>query len=389
MQYFKVQIDVKGLSIKSTSARPYKGQRDLSLNKSTSLQATALVWNLSGGGRIAIAFVEKAIGSLAPHEHYGIHLMAELTWSLAIFDNGTETSNLRVVSELDHDVVFGQGAGCGDESALLANSSSHPNASWEAWLGIAAVFEHLIRLEDSELSKKLADGPFVKSFALSCGFIFEGEESVEACASLLRQRIEDIKHDRQPKLDNPPLNIWTAPIVPQLNLGNPLLTSRTATPVMTPPSEETESSVSSSEFDKDELVHEMSTAPSEITLERHLHQRPSFLHRNGRAHTEIIHNAPIQAAQVARGVSPNDSLGSWQLVENAPLVATAEDGGPSQAYQAETKEQEELFLDQSQISDFDMHPGHKHWEWVKDRERWKRRGRSGQEEIDWFPESFA
>ncbi|KPM37393.1 hypothetical protein AK830_g9176 [Neonectria ditissima] len=42
---------------------------------------------------------------------------------------------------------------------------------------------------------------------------------------------------------------------------------------------------------------------------------------------------------------------------------------------------------QDQPNEFDSHPGHKVWEWVPERQRWRRRG--GTKEADWFPDFFA
>lgn len=44
-------------------------------------------------------------------------------------------------------------------------------------------------------------------------------------------------------------------------------------------------------------------------------------------------------------------------------------------------------FDQSQLTDFKDHPGHKVWEWDKERLRWRRRG--GTTEADLFPDFFA
>lgn len=328
MQCHKGRITITGLSTEFSSARPYKIQGGFSLHRSTPIHAIALFWNQSDGGYISIAFVEKALGSLVPRGHNGIHLIVQITWRLAIFDKGTETSHLRAVSELDHDVVFGRGVGCGNWKDSLAsqqplfNSFNHLNSSWEGWLRIAAVVEQLIRLSHSELRKKFEDVPFVKSLALSCGFILEGEMSAKTWASILCQRIEAIKHDRQPAVNNFPRPV------------------RAAAPDTVSQSEETESSISTG-FDADDLVYEVS------------------------------------------------SPGSWIFVKNSSPQATIEDGSPAQVGGAETEEYGEPWFNQGQMSEFDTDPGHKEWEWDKDRQRWKRRGRSGLEETDWFPESFA
>ena len=146
--------------------------------------------------------------------------------------------------------------------------------------------------------------------------------SAKTWASILCQRIEATKHDRQPAVNNFPRPVSAA------------------APDTVSQSEETESSISTG-FDADDLVYEVS--------------------------------------------SPD----SWIFVKNSSPQATIEDGSPAQVGGAETEEYGEPWFNQGQMSEFDTDPGHKEWEWDKDRQRWKRRGRSGLEETDWFPESFA
>lgn len=336
-----------------------------------------MFWDQVEGGYISVTFVEKAFGSQVPRGRSGIYPTAQLTWRLAIFDRGSETSCLRVVSELDHDVVFGRGVGSGSSLGAMpvnqpppCNSSSHPRSFQKGWNGIAAVVEHLVRLEDSELDKQLEDSSFVKSFASSCGIGLEGEQSVKACASLIRQRIGALKHGRRPAShDSPPL-------------------ARSATLDTRLRSEETESSVSS-EFDEGDQVYEGSTTSSEMTWEQNLHQPPSFVRGTRHTCTEDITDPTTEAAQVLLGTSPGASTDTWTFVQASSPRPMAEDDSPAQAGRAEPEEHGENVPIHDQMSDFDMHPGHKIWVWEKDRQRWRRRGRSGLEETDWFPESFA
>ncbi|RSL63153.1 hypothetical protein CEP51_013360 [Fusarium floridanum] len=372
------KIIVTDLSIISPPVSPCKGRGDVSVYKSTSIHTTALFWDQVEGGYISITFVEKAFGSKVPRGRSGIYPTAQLTWRLAIFDQGSETSYLRVVSELDHDVVFGRGVGCGslrappvNQQHQPCNSSNHPSGFQKGWLGITAVVEYLVRLEDSELEKKLADSSFVKSFASSCGIGLEGEQSVKACASLIRRRIETLKHGRRPASHNP-----TPP-------------TRSTTLDTRLRSEETETSVSSG-FDKGDQEYECSTTSSEPTWERNLPQPPSFVRGTGHTRTENVTNPSTEAAQVLRGSSPGASTETWTFVKSSsPQPMTDDASPPPLADRAELVELVELSPGQDQMSDFDMHPGHKVWVWDKDRQRWRRRGRSGLEETDWFPESFA
>ncbi|KAL6918005.1 hypothetical protein ACHAPO_000185 [Fusarium lateritium] len=69
-----------------------------------------------------------------------------------------------------------------------------------------------------------------------------------------------------------------------------------------------------------------------------------------------------------RSYSP---ISNWSLVEKEP---------------GEMGEQE--IIQQCQHSDFETHPGHRFWIWDRQRQLWRRRGRSGIDERDWFTESF-
>lgn len=368
MQCVSRPIVVKKLLFIPAIADPRVQQEDASFHKSatTSTYAIAVFGSQCEGAYVSADFVKKVLGFQVSLEQSGICSTARLTWQLTISQT-TETSYLRVVYQLDHDVVFGRRSG----HRGWSNSSVNPQPLYSnSSLRMVALVEDLAKLEVSKLDKKFADTAFIKSCASSFGIELEGELAIRAFVGLLRQRVEAIRHSHQ----SPGCN--------------PLLLAGGATSETTLRSDDVESLVSSG-FDEGDLVYEGSTTSSERTWERDFRQPPSFLYGTDRACTQDTYNTPVQAVQVTRSSSPGDSFRSWQLVENASLVATAEDDGPSQTYRAETKEQEENLLDQGQTSDFDMHSGHKEWEWDKDRQRWKRRGRSGLEETDWFPESFA
>jgi hypothetical protein len=46
-------------------------------------------------------------------------------------------------------------------------------------------------------------------------------------------------------------------------------------------------------------------------------------------------------------------------------------------------------IQQCQQTDFETHPGHRFWIWDRQRQLWRRRGRSGLDERDWFTEPFS
>lgn len=370
------EIILTELSIPSTSGSPCKGQRDVSIHRpATSIRATARFCGQFEGHYMSFTLLEKALGSQLPRGRSGVCLVVQATWHFAVFDQGSETSHLRVVPELGHDVVFGRGAGCGSSwrnapvnQQPLCRNSSNEAPYHEGWLRLLSVVEELTRLDDSRLGRKLADDSFIRLFASSCGFELQGELAVKAFAELLRHRVEATRHGHPPAGDNPPL------------------LPRTSTPGALSFSEETDSSVSSG-FDECDLAYQGSITSNEMTFERSLHQTPPFPRGTSQMCVENVPNTSIPAAQVMRDPSSGNSTGSWSVVEDpSPKEATIEDDSLAQAGRAETEEDDGYA---PQVSDFDMHPGHKFWVWDKDRQRWRRRGRSGLEETDWFPESFA
>ncbi|KAL6409684.1 hypothetical protein AUP68_06072 [Ilyonectria robusta] len=87
------------------------------------------------------------------------------------------------------------------------------------------------------------------------------------------------------------------------------------------------------------------------------------------------------------------------LAESGPRAQTALANGssPSQPFgkaghferdqNEQALDKPRAMFDQSQLADFKDHPGHKVWEWDKERLRWRRRG--GTTEADLFPDFFA
>ncbi|KAM0291190.1 hypothetical protein ACHAO9_004309 [Fusarium lateritium] len=69
---------------------------------------------------------------------------------------------------------------------------------------------------------------------------------------------------------------------------------------------------------------------------------------------------------------PNSPTSGWSLVGGNKSIAPEEVA----EHRGETR------------SDFEMHPGHQFWEWDIQRQLWRRRGRSGLDEKDWFTEKL-
>ncbi|RSM01406.1 hypothetical protein CDV31_011339 [Fusarium ambrosium] len=385
MQCVAREIVVTDLLLISAIANPRTQPEDVSFQKptaaaaATSIYATALFGSQCEGAYVSVNFVEKALGSQVSRERSGILFTARVTWHLAILSQSTETSYLRVVYELDHDFVFGRRTACNSwknspvsPQPLYSNSSSSSSnrgGFQEGSRRMDVLTEYLANLDESNLNKQLADTAFIKSSASGLGIGLEGELAFKAFAGLLRQRVQVIRHDRH------------AP-----GSSNPLLLARGTTSETTSRSEDVESLVSSG-FDEGDLVYEGSTTSSEMTWERNFHRLPpSSSLGTEQVCTRGVDNTLMQAAQVTRESSPS----SWQMVENTSQAGSTEDFDiPEQTYRAETKELVELSHGQGQRSDFEAHPGHRVWEWDKEKQRWRRRGRDGLVETDWFPKSLA
>jgi hypothetical protein len=81
------------------------------------------------------------------------------------------------------------------------------------------------------------------------------------------------------------------------------------------------------------------------------------------------------ADAVSRHSRPNSPTSGWSLV----------DGNTSITPEEKDENQEENAAGRS---DFEMHPGHHFWEWDIQRQLWRRRGRNGLDDKDWFTEKL-
>ncbi|CAJ0547929.1 Ff.00g046830.m01.CDS01 [Fusarium sp. VM40] len=78
---------------------------------------------------------------------------------------------------------------------------------------------------------------------------------------------------------------------------------------------------------------------------------------------------------VSRHSRPNSPTSGWSLVDGNTCITSEE-------------EDENQGGNEARRSDFEMHPGHRFWEWDIQKQLWRRRGRSGQDEKDWFTEKL-
>ncbi|KAF4452613.1 hypothetical protein F53441_4552 [Fusarium austroafricanum] len=87
-----------------------------------------------------------------------------------------------------------------------------------------------------------------------------------------------------------------------------------------------------------------------------------------------------EASQVVSDTSRVHSPSSWSVI----------DATSAYTHQSTPEEMTEPAATyQSQQSDFEAHPGHQFWEWDVQRQLWRRRGRSGSDEKDWFTDIFS
>jgi hypothetical protein len=78
---------------------------------------------------------------------------------------------------------------------------------------------------------------------------------------------------------------------------------------------------------------------------------------------------------VSRYSLPNSPTSGWSLVDGNTSITPEE-------------VEENQGENETGRSDFEMHPGHHFWEWDIQRQLWRRRGRSGLDEKDWFTEKL-
>ncbi|KAH7019432.1 hypothetical protein EDB80DRAFT_700834 [Ilyonectria destructans] len=90
-----------------------------------------------------------------------------------------------------------------------------------------------------------------------------------------------------------------------------------------------------------------------------------------------------------QGVFAESDLRSRTTLANGPSDSQPFDKAdyPERDQNEQDLNKPRVMFDQSQLTDFKDHPGHKVWEWDMERERWRRRG--GTTEADLFPDFFA
>ncbi|ESU14909.1 hypothetical protein FGSG_08437 [Fusarium graminearum PH-1] len=102
---------------------------------------------------------------------------------------------------------------------------------------------------------------------------------------------------------------------------------------------------------------------------------------NSAAHLGRTHSKP--------GLKDCDEDRGWEVPHDS-VSHTSQADSPMSNWSFVNKEPGEMkdqeVIQQCQRSDFETHPGHSFWVWDRQRQLWRRRGRSGLDERDWFTE---
>ncbi|KAJ3523227.1 hypothetical protein NM208_g12531 [Fusarium decemcellulare] len=340
------------------------------------LQVTACFRSGKHSGLISSNIVELALGAHVCHSsqataHVGI------SWAFSDTHQNPETSYLQVVSGLSHHLIIPNGSDEGPRALLPQPPPSaiahYTNEAYpeETTLGVPANEKSIVGSSGRGCVKdNLADHDNVRALAASQGILLANPQSVEVFASLIHQlRMNarqganiSIASSSRPGISSPSSNFEEAQSWAQVS----------------------NSSLHGSGFDECDLECNWSIVSSE---------HPAFLGLQGLS----CSHGPVQPTELACSdahISTSQNIGShgreqspasnWLVVED-----TIGNEGSATTCGEVVWDDEDAVPIKNQLSDFEMHPGHKTWVWDVQRQRWRRRGRSGLEETDWFPESLA
>ncbi|KAF4978666.1 hypothetical protein FZEAL_4984 [Fusarium zealandicum] len=328
---------------------------------SNPLRAKACFQRQEDNGVISSKIIEGLLGPQR-HRYSDCPPFVGISWSVSSSHHKLEVSHLQVVSGLKHDLIITNG--CGQWSSLHQPRQSPSPLSF-----INSEFDKSIRgepandkmaedsPEDIHIKDRLADHGYVRSLAASMGIILANPQSVDSFASLLRQ----IQHKTADS------GMIADASILQPGSSAPSLTSgRTESSASA-----SNSSIHGSRLDECGINYDWCMASSrKIPFVPFQEYRFSY----SPEHVSAQHPGALELeSQITPTISPGGSRTSLEREDDTVM----ED------------EEEECVPEQSQPSDFMMHPGHKIWVWDIQRQRWRRRGRSGLEETDWFPESLA
>ncbi|KAM5346685.1 hypothetical protein ACJ41O_009690 [Fusarium nematophilum] len=300
-------------------------------------------------------------------------------WSFPGSDRDCEVSHLEVASGLEHDLIIPKHSSPSSWNSPITQAEPyHPPlpidesvSNTEASGAVATEDCTAQHWRDISFEDKLADHEFVKSLAESQGIVLMNLKSVQDFASLLLRLYKKSLNGNDPPA-SPPQPGGAAPRMDSKEASGSVRGSN--------------SSVPDSHSDGSDLDCTWSAVSSERAPYARFPE-PASPRSPSQASEQTYAGESTRARQSVASASREDSSNSsWFVLGNSPRNSAIENASPRAP-------SEEAFWEEQGPSpsqtDFEMHPGHKFWVWDGERERWRRRGRSGLEERDWFPESLA
>ncbi|KAF5680408.1 hypothetical protein FHETE_533 [Fusarium heterosporum] len=103
---------------------------------------------------------------------------------------------------------------------------------------------------------------------------------------------------------------------------------------------------------------------------------PRLAYLNSSAGTSKQDAWEVPTEEMSSNPNAHSPTSGWSLVE-----------GHSSTTPEEVEEHQEV--NEPRLDDFEMHPGHQFWEWDSQRQQWRRRGRTGLDERDWFTDTLS
>ncbi|KAF4945601.1 hypothetical protein FSARC_14405 [Fusarium sarcochroum] len=300
------------------------------------LHITALLYDSGNGGLISNKIAEKLIGT-KEQESSNFPSVVGISWTFDGPNQDLETSQVQVVPGLDQDLVLGNNTDelyqsvhfdCSQTSALHQLQPIQPETAV------------------SSFGESFAGQINAREYIENQGIIPANQRSLEVFVSLL-----DLYRPKAPA---------------------PLLEERKD------PMEASLESLHSSTFDEASNIDSEGDWATTCDGSEHGYivslSEPSYVNSLTDPSEHDTWETPSQLSGTTCSASqPGTPAHGWSWVgENQCISGT-----------------EEHMIDDSQLSDFETHPGHRFWVWDTQSERWRRRGRSGLEERDWFTETSS
>ncbi|KAF4992201.1 hypothetical protein FGRMN_7332 [Fusarium graminum] len=103
---------------------------------------------------------------------------------------------------------------------------------------------------------------------------------------------------------------------------------------------------------------------------------PRLTYLNSSAGTSKQDAWEVPTEALSSNSHPDSPTSGWSLVEGHRST-TPEEVGDNQE------------VNEHRLNGFEMHPSHQFWEWDSQRQQWRRRGRTGLDERDWFTDTLS